>query len=264
MRVLTSWSDLHEGDRVAIEEVGGAFATGAIVRHVKRGTDQITRAGVEFTEKQAPDRLVGTTTGIPRPTFSSPRSTPGSPPVSETSRSGSFKPLYSLETSASISRPAFVKAPAPPPPPRVETPPPAPAPPAPARPIEAILEEIARARAAALALVAESKIWEALDCLAKAQAIAEGTPEAHSLKILIWETQSKVPSLMRAAQQNLEDLARNDPADVAVRSALGRIYWEAGLSARARVAFNNVLSLDPSNREAMAALKVLGDTPRPR
>ena len=107
--------------------------------------------------------------------------------------------------------------------------------------------------------MAESKVWEALDCLAKAQHLAEGTSEARTLRILIWEIQAKVPSLMRAAHQSLEDLAHNEPKDAAVHSALGRIYWQAGLSARARAAFKHVLTLDPANREATAALKALGD-----
>ncbi len=274
MRILTSWSDLAEGDQVSVEEVGGGFATGAVVRHVKRGTDQITRVGVEFTGTQAPDRLVGTTASIERPAFSSLRSSSGShrvgpgplpPPAApgSTGRSGSFR-ITPSGTSASISRPGFAHAPAAPPPPRVEPPAPPAAPAPPARPIESILEDIERARAAARELVADAKIWEALDCLAKAQVLAEGTPEALSLRILTWEIQAKVPSLLRAAQQNLEDLARSEPADVAVHSALGRIYWEAGLSARARVAFTQVLALDPSNREATGALRVLNDPGKAR
>ncbi len=254
MRVLTSWSDLQEGDRVAIEEVGGAFSTAAIVRHVKRGTDQITRAGVEFTGNQAPERLVGTTASLPRPAFTSVLSPPGSvprPPVSPTSRSGSYR-LLSLGTSPAISQPA--RAPAISVPPRVEE---APRAVAPAPPIERILEEIERARATARGLVAESKIWEALDCLTEAQALAEGTSEARGLRILIWETQAKVPSLRRAAHQNLEDLAREEPTDVGAHSALGRLYGEAGLSARARMAFKQVLTLDPENPEAKAALRAL-------
>jgi len=275
MRILTSWSDLAEGDQVSVEEVGGGFATGAIVRHVKRGTDQITRVGVEFTGKQAPDRLVGTTSSIERPAFSTLRSSSGShrvgpgplpPPAASgsTSRSGSFRLAPPSGTSASISRPGFAHAPAAPAPPRVEPPAPPAAPAPPARPLESILEEIEAAREAARALVADAKIWEALDCLAKAQVLAEGTPEVLSLRILTWEIQAKVPSLMRAAQQNLEDLARSEPANVAVHSALGRIYWEAGLSARARVAFTQVLALDPSNREATGALRVLNDPTKAR
>jgi hypothetical protein len=259
MRVLTSWSDLQEGDRVSIEEVGGGFSTGAIVRHVKRGTDRITRAGVEFTGKLAPERLVGTTRSIPRPAFTSvllppvlpsvaPASLPA-PPVSATSRSGSFRPLSSFEASASVSRPAVVKPPPTPPAPAAPPPP----------PIEGILEKIEKARSTARGLVAESKIWEALDCLAKAQALADGTSEERAMRILTWEIQSMLPSLMRAAHQNLEELARSEPADVAVHSALGRIYWRAGLSARARGAFTQVLTLDPSNREAANALKALNN-----
>ncbi len=274
MRLLTSWSDLAEGDQVSVEEVGGNFTTGAVVRHVKRGTDQITRVGVEFVENQAPDRLVGTTTSIERPAFSSIRSSSGAyragsgslPPPSvsgSTSRSGSFRLVAPPGTSASISRPAFVNAPASPVPPRVEPPAPPP-PPAPPRAIESILEEIEGSRAAARELVKDAKIWEALDCLAKALVLAEGTPEARSLRILICEIQAKVPSLLRTAQQNLEDLARSEPADVAAHSALGRTYWEAGLSARARVAFTRVLALDPSNREAAGALKVLNDPGKAR
>jgi len=101
-----------------------------------------------------------------------------------------------------------------------------------------------------------------LESLSKAQALADGTPEAHGVRILTWETQAKVPSLMREAQQNLEDIARNDPRDVAVQSALGRIFWEAGLPARARVAFQRVIALEPSNREATVALAVLNDPTR--
>ena len=275
MRILTSWSDLAEGDQVSVEEVGGNFATGAVVRHVKRGTDQITRVGVEFTGTQAPDRLVGTTSSIERPAFSTLRSSSGShrvgpgplpPPAASgsTSRSGSFRLAPPSGTSASISRPGFASAPAAPAPPRVEPPAPPAAPAPPARPIEGILEDIERARAAARELVADAKIWEALDCLAKAQALAEGTPEERPLRILTCEIQAKVPSLLRTAQQSLEELARSEPADVAVHSALGRIYWEAGLSARARVAFTQVLSLDPSNREATGALRVLNDPGKAR
>jgi cytochrome c-type biogenesis protein CcmH/NrfG len=133
-----------------------------------------------------------------------------------------------------------------------------------ARPIQGVLEEVERLRGTVHELVGESKIWEALDCLAKARALAEGTSEERSLRILTWETQAKLPSLTRQAHQNLEELASTEPADVAVHSALGRLYREAGLSARSRMAFKRVLTLDPQNQEAAAALQALGDAPKPR
>ncbi len=274
MRVLTSWSDLAEGDHVTVQEVGGSFSTGAIVRHVKRGTDLITRAGLEFVENRAPDRLVGTTTSIRRPVFSTVQRTAVSPGESSAllppPRASSQIPP--LGTSPSL-RPATtgwiprtgvtakLTSPAP-------TggggghPPGAPAPPA--RSAESIQVEIATACATARSLVGESKIWEALECLSKAQALAEGTAEARAVRILTWETQAKVPSLMRAAQQNLEELARSEPGDVEVHSALGRVFRTAGLSARARVAFLRVLALDPNNREATSALAVLSDPTKRR
>lgn len=275
MRVLTSWSDLAEGDQVSVQEVGGSFATGAIVRHVRRGTDQITRAGIEFVENRAPDRLVGTTTSIRRPVFSTVQRSAVSPGGSSASlpppRASS--PIPPLGTSPSLSRPpttGWIPRPAVTANPTFPVPaggaggqpPGAPAPPA--RSAESIQEEIATARATARSLVGESKIWEALECLAKAQALAEGSPEARAVRILTWEIQAKVPSLMRAAQQNLEDLARSEPGDAAAHSALGRIFWEAGLSARARVAFLRVLALDPKDREATAALARLSDPTRGR
>ena len=222
------------------------------MRHVHRGPDHITRVGVEFLEKQAPDRLVGTSTGIKRPVFSSVRSSQSAPVAAPRPFVASF----------SISRPAFtpprVSAP-----PRPAPPPPSPVPPPPpARPLEEVLEEIGRARGSARELIAEARIWEALDCLARAQALANGTPEEQDIRILAWETQAKVPSLIRAAQQNLEEFARQEPTMVATHSALGRVYREAGLAARARAAFKQVLALDPSNREAAGAMKALSDPAR--
>jgi hypothetical protein len=247
MRLLTSWSDLSEGDLVRVEEVGGDFSTGAIVRHVHRGSDQITQVGVEFLKK-APDRLVGTTTSLPRPRFSSVQSSFVPP-----------RPVTPSLTSSSLSRPPLVKPPTIQSPPRVETPPSPTTPVAPLRSVESILEEIEMTKEAVRELVALGNVWEALDRLTKIQRVAEGTPEEQAIRILTFETQARVPTLVRAAQQNLEDLARSEPADVAVHAALGRLYRQAGLSARARVAFKQVLALDPDNREAGAALKLLSD-----
>ncbi len=239
MRLLTSWADLGENDRVAIQEIGGTFSSGAIVRHVRRGTDQITRVGIEFLDNVAPDRLVGTTTGLARPTSVAPPQSAVAP----------------------LSRPAPTPRPAPPPAAAAALSPPSPAAPAPS---EGILEEIAAARSAARELVAASKVWEALEVLGKAQGLATGTPAGRAVRIQTWETQARIPSLMRAAQHELEVLAARDPADAAAYSALGRIFFDAGLPARARAAFNHVLSIDPSNREATLALAALNQPAKPR
>jgi tetratricopeptide (TPR) repeat protein len=119
-----------------------------------------------------------------------------------------------------------------------------------------IQDEIAKAKK----LIADSRIWEALQALATAQELAQGTPEATTIRIMIGETQAMNPALLRAAQQNLEDLARSEPQVVAVHAALGRIYWSAGLAVKAIDSFGRVLALDPGNREAIDALAALHES----
>lgn len=266
MRLLTSWSDLAQGDQVAIEEMGGGFSTEGVVRHVHRGTDQITRVGIEFVQNQAPARLVGTTASIKRPAFDTARSDPGLAPgeARPTSPLGGSPPGSRSGRTSSIPRTPLPPQAPPPVRPPIEASPPPSAPPPPAQTPKSVLEEIARVKEAVRSLVAESKIWEALECLSKAQSITAGTPEALTMQIMTLETQAKIPSLLRAAQQNLEELARSAPEDARVHSALGRIFWRAGLQARARVAFQRVAALEPSNREAAAALAILVEPTRKR
>jgi len=57
-RVLTSMTDLRPGDKVALREINGDFATEAIVRNNFTGPDFIPRLGIEFVGNSAPDRLV--------------------------------------------------------------------------------------------------------------------------------------------------------------------------------------------------------------
>jgi serine/threonine protein kinase len=57
-RVLTADDGASTNDVLRIREHGGAFETRAAVRHVSVGADGIRRLGVEFLDRQAPDRLV--------------------------------------------------------------------------------------------------------------------------------------------------------------------------------------------------------------
>jgi hypothetical protein len=270
MRILTSWSDLQAGDKVGVVEVGGDFATGAIVRNVNRGTDHITRVGIEFLENSAPDRLVGTADRKrPAPSGSGPQnSARGSGPQSPARISGPQNPprISGPQNPPRNSGPqSSWNSPPPPPPPQTgntsftqkrDRPSGRNALLAAAKGPEGIRDMVTTAKR----LTSESKLWEALECLARAQELAQGTPEANSIRILIAETQAKNPALSRVAQQNLEDLARGEPMDVPVHSALGRIYWNAGLVSKAIDAFGHVLELEPGNREASDALAALHDS----
>jgi len=272
MRILTSWSDLEKGDKVKVIEVGGDFATGAIVRNVNRGTDHITRVGIEFLDNRAPDRLVGTDktrrgskgSGPHAPARGSGPSAvvPPPPPLSATPprpqsavHSTVHGTAHSTAHTASHTQTRGSV------PPSLPNRPPDP-PPADSATVGTnrnrlrIREEITRAKN----LIIESRIWEALQALSTAQELAQGTPEATTIRIMIGETQAMNPALLRAAQQNLEDLARNEPQVVEVHAALGRIYWSAGLALKAIEAFGRVLALDPDNREAVDALAALHES----
>jgi serine/threonine protein kinase len=89
-RVMTTMTSLAVGDGVLFEEIGGDFRTRALVRSVSQGQDHIPRLGLEFLDRQAPDRLVQTgdwTSSIPHPMARGPQagtaaegSRPAAPP----------------------------------------------------------------------------------------------------------------------------------------------------------------------------------------
>ena len=254
MRILTSWSDLQEGDRVGVAEVGGDFATGAIVRNINRGTDHITRVGIEFLGSHAPDRLVGTgSIQRPAPTAARPSvasagaksSGPvvpprllGPPPIPGASRPPTLNPVTGRRERKS-GRSEVVQA----------TPP--------SQTLRGLLDEARK-------LAAESNVWQALECLSKAHDIARGPIEVKAVLIQTAETRAMNPALAQVAQQSLEDMARAEPGDLPVHAALGRVYQAAGMVGPAADAFGRVLALDPANREAAAALTALRAAHSPR
>jgi serine/threonine protein kinase len=78
-RVLTADHGASTNDVLRIREHGGDFETRAAVRHVSVGADGIRRLGVEFLDRQAPDRLVPFVEPKARPRRSGTRSTPRTP-----------------------------------------------------------------------------------------------------------------------------------------------------------------------------------------
>ena len=78
-RVLTADDGASMNDVLRIREHGGDFETRAAVRHVSVGADGIRRLGVEFLDRQAPDRLVPFVEPKARPRRSGTRSTRRTP-----------------------------------------------------------------------------------------------------------------------------------------------------------------------------------------
>jgi hypothetical protein len=80
-RVLTADDSAAVNDVLRIREHGGDFETRAAVRHVSVGADGIRRLGVEFLDRQAPDRLVPYVEPRPRPRRTGTRGTRRTPPT---------------------------------------------------------------------------------------------------------------------------------------------------------------------------------------
>jgi tetratricopeptide (TPR) repeat protein len=59
VRVMTTWTGLAEGEVLEVSEIGGDFETRATVRGHWQGKDQIPRLNLEFIDRKAPTRLVG-------------------------------------------------------------------------------------------------------------------------------------------------------------------------------------------------------------
>jgi serine/threonine protein kinase/curved DNA-binding protein CbpA len=72
-RVLTTMTDLADGDIVSIQEVGSEFKTNAAVRSVYTGPDHVRRIGLEFLDRTAPEHLVPPGDDAPR---TAPRTAP--------------------------------------------------------------------------------------------------------------------------------------------------------------------------------------------
>jgi Tfp pilus assembly protein PilF len=78
----------------------------------------------------------------------------------------------------------------------------------------------------------------------------------HQLKghILLARAYAKNPNGVRRAEETLQYVMREDPANVDAHYELGLVYKAGGLTARAHAMFRRVLELRPDHREAAAEL----------
>ena len=60
--------------------------------------------------------------------------------------------------------------------------------------------------------------------------------------------------VLRRAEETLQSVLREDPANVAAHYELGLLYKAGGLAARAQAMFRRVVELRPDHREALAEL----------
>ena len=111
-------------------------------------------------------------------------------------------------------------------------------------------------------LMAQARYWDAIQVLEIA--IPRLEPRRHQLRgrILLARAYAKNPHWLRKAEVQLQDVVREDPANVDAHFELGLLYKAGGRPARAQAMFRRVLELRPDHREAVAELG-LGDGPGP-
>ena len=110
-------------------------------------------------------------------------------------------------------------------------------------------------------LLAQARYWDAIQVLETA--IPQMEPGRHQTRgrILLARAYAKNPNWVRKAEEQLQDVVRDDPANVDAHYDLGILYKAGGLPARAQAMFRRVLELRPDHREAAAELDREGPGP---
>jgi tetratricopeptide (TPR) repeat protein len=103
-------------------------------------------------------------------------------------------------------------------------------------------------------LLAQARYWDAIQMLETT--ISQMEPRRHQLRgrILLARAYAKNPNWMRKAEDQLQDVVREDPANVDAHYELGLLYKAGGFPARAQAMFRRVLELRPDHRDAVAEL----------
>jgi hypothetical protein len=103
-------------------------------------------------------------------------------------------------------------------------------------------------------LLAQARYWDAIQVLETA--IPHMEPGRHQVRgrILLARAYAKNPNWVRKAEEQLQDVVRDDPANVDAHYELGMLYKSGGLPARAQAMFRRALELRPDHREAATEL----------
>jgi hypothetical protein len=176
-------------------------------------------------------------------------------------RSGIVRPPRAQEAPPPAAPATHAASATPRPPARPAPGPAAPAPPPAAAPAPDYVppEEILfRARL----LISQARYWDAIQVLENTVPQMEPRRNQHKGRILLARAYAKNPNWVRRAEEYLNEVVREDPANVEAHFELGRLYKQVGQAARAQAAFRRVIELKPEHREAAAELG-LGDGPGP-
>jgi tetratricopeptide (TPR) repeat protein len=103
-------------------------------------------------------------------------------------------------------------------------------------------------------LLSLARYSEAIQVLESRVPQMEERRHQHKGRILLAKAYAQNPSSVRRAEETLQIVVREDPANVDAHYELGLLYKAGGLAARAQAMFRRVLELRPDHREAAAEL----------
>jgi len=108
-------------------------------------------------------------------------------------------------------------------------------------------------------LLREKKEWDAIRFLEAAMPRLQPRRQEHRGRILLAKAYSKYPDRVRKAEETLQAVVREDPANVEAHFELGMLYKARKLTARAQTQFRKVVELNPDHKQA--ATEVGGPEP---
>ena len=106
-------------------------------------------------------------------------------------------------------------------------------------------------------LVAEGKVWDAIQLLQVAIPRMYGRKQKEKARVLLAKAYIKNPNWVKRGEEMLQSVLRDDPQNAEAFYALGMLYKESGMNSRAVTMFRRALELNPQHRGAQAELSSL-------
>jgi tetratricopeptide (TPR) repeat protein len=107
---------------------------------------------------------------------------------------------------------------------------------------------------------AEEKYWDAIQLLEPALDKVSGKVRQRG-RILLAKAYQKNPHWVKRAEEQLQEVVRDDPQCVDAYCLLGNLYKSSGLKSRALSMFRKVLELNPDHEQASTELGGLSPEP---
>jgi curved DNA-binding protein CbpA len=107
---------------------------------------------------------------------------------------------------------------------------------------------------AAQLLLSQARYWDAIQMLEARLPQMPPSRQQRRGRILLARAYAKNPNWLRRAEEALQQVVREDPANADAHYELGLLYKAGGMQARAQASFRRTLDLQPDHRHAAAEL----------